>query len=104
ELQRRNVIKSALAYLVVAWLLTQVLAIIIPAFNLSEELLRITIIVLIICFPLWIVFAWVYEITPDGLMKTNNVAPELSIARTTSIQLNYVIIACLVNAIGLLIR
>lgn len=84
ELQRRNVIKSALAYLVVAWLLTQVLAIIIPTFKLSEELLRITIIVLVICFPLWIVFAWVYEITPDGLMKTNNVAPELSIARKTS--------------------
>ena len=104
ELQRRNVIKSALAYLVVAWLLTQVLAIIIPAFNLSEELLRITIIVLIICFPFWIVFAWVYEITPDGLMKTNNVAPELSIARKTSNQLNYVIIASLIIAIGLLIR
>lgn len=104
ELQRRNVIKSALAYLVVAWLLTQVLAIIIPAFDLSEALLRITIIVLAICFPCWLIFSWIYEITPDGLNKTDNVPPELSIARQTSNQLNYVIIVGLVIAIGLLIR
>lgn len=104
ELQRRNVIKSALAYLVGAWLLTQVLAIIIPAFDLSEALLRITIIVLVICFPCWLIFSWIYEITPDGLNRTDNVPPELSIARQTSNQLNYVIIAGLVIAIGLLIR
>ena len=104
ELQRRNVIKSALAYLVVAWLLTQVLAILIPTFDLSEDLLRIAIIILAIVFPCWIVFAWVYEITPDGLKKTNNVPPEYSIARQTSNQLNYVIIAGLIIAIGLLIR
>lgn len=104
ELQRRNVIKSALAYLVVAWLLTQVLAILIPTFDLSEDLLRIAIIILVIVFPFWLVFAWVYEITPDGLKKTNNVPPEYSIARQTSNQLNYVIIAGLIIAIGLLIR
>lgn len=104
ELQRRNVIKSALAYLVGAWLLTQVLAIIIPAFDLSEALLRITIIVLVICFPCWLIFSWIYEITPDGLNRTDNVPPELSIARQTSNQLNYIIIAGLVIAIGLLIR
>src|SRR5699024_5752922 len=76
----------------------------IPTFDLSEDLLRIAIIILVIVFPFWLVFAWVYEITPDGLKKTNNVPPEYSIARQTSNQLNYVIIAGLIIAIGLLIR
>lgn len=103
ELQRRNVIKSALAYLVVAWLVTQVMAIVIPAFKLHESLLRTSIIVLIVCFPFWIIFSWIYEITPDGIKKTVSVDPEHSIAGKTSNQLNYIIIAGLVITIGLLI-
>lgn len=104
ELQRRNVIKSALAYLVVAWLLTQVMAIIIPAFKLHESLLRTSIIILAICFPLWLIFSWVYEITPDGIKKTIDINSEASIAPQTSNRLNYVIIAGLVIVIGLLIK
>ncbi|MEO6346399.1 MAG: hypothetical protein ABIO60_00685 [Aquaticitalea sp.] len=104
ELKRRNVIKSALAYLVVAWLMTQVMSIIIPAFELPRTLLRVTIIVLSIGFPCWLIFSWVYEITPDGIKKTKSVNPEHSITAKTSNRLNYVIIAALFVAIALLIR
>ena len=104
ELQRRNVIKSALAYLVVAWLITQVMAILIPTFELPVSLLKTSILVLTLGFPFWLIFSWIYEITPDGLKKTKNVIPEHSIAGKTSNRLNYVIIASLVIAIGLLIR
>ncbi|RXJ52485.1 tetratricopeptide repeat protein [Gelidibacter gilvus] len=104
ELQRRNVIKSALAYLVFAWLITQVMAIIIPAFDLHTALLKTAIVVLSIGFPLWLIFSWVYEITPDGIKKTVDVDPEVSIAPQTSNRLNYVIIAGLVIVIGLLIK
>lgn len=104
ELKRRNVIKSALAYLVVAWLLVQVMSIIIPAFELPSNLLRVSIIVLAIGFPCWLIFSWVYEITPDGIKKTKSVDPEHSITAKTSNRLNYIIIAALFIAIALLIR
>lgn len=104
ELQRRNVIKSALAYLVVAWLLTQVMAILIPTFELPTAYLKNLILIMVVCFPLWVVFSWTYEITPDGLKKTRSVHPEESISGKTSNKLNYVIIAGLVIAIGFLVR
>ncbi|HLS30481.1 MAG TPA: hypothetical protein VK021_06465 [Flavobacteriaceae bacterium] len=104
ELQRRNVIKSGLAYLVVAWLFTQVMDIIIPAFHLPPSLLRILIIVFSACFPFWLIFSWTYEITPEGIKKTKSVLAEHSIVAKTGNRLNYIIIACLVVVIGLLIR
>lgn len=104
ELQRRNVIKSALAYLVVAWLLTQVMAILIPTFELPTTYLKNLILIMVVCFPLWVVFSWTYEITPEGLKKTRSVHPEESISGKTSNKLNYVIIAGLVIAIGFLVR
>ncbi|HLS30480.1 MAG TPA: hypothetical protein VK021_06460 [Flavobacteriaceae bacterium] len=104
ELQRRNVIKAGLAYLVMAWLLAQVMNIIIPAFHLPPSFLKISIIVLAICFPFWLIFSWIYEITPEGLKKTISVPLEHSIVAKTGNRLNYIIITGLVLVIGLLIR
>ena len=56
ELKRRNVIKAAIAYLVVAWLITQVLSIILPAFEAPSYVLKIALVILLIGFPIWIVF------------------------------------------------
>lgn len=80
------------------------MAIIIPAFELPGSLLRISIIILSVCFPLWLIFSWIYEITPEGIKKTKSVLPERSIAGQTSNQLNYIIIIGLVIALGLLIK
>lgn len=79
ELQRRNVIKSAVAYLVVAWLVTQVLATVLPAFSAPDYLLRWSLALLALGFPVWLVFAWVFEITPEGMRRTVEVQPEESI-------------------------
>lgn len=103
ELKRRNVLKSALAYLVIAWLITQLITIIIPILELPTALLRIGIIILSLGFPCWIIFSWIYEITSDGLKKTANVNPEATITPQTSNRLNKVIIASLGLAIVFLI-
>ncbi|MBT8286555.1 MAG: hypothetical protein HKN00_14345 [Flavobacteriaceae bacterium] len=103
ELQRRNVFKSALAYLVVAWLITQVLSIIIPAFELPPSLLKKAIVVLIIGFPIWLIFSWVYEITPEGLRKTQDVELEKSMVIKTNNRLNKIIIGTLGITIVLLV-
>lgn len=103
ELQHRNVIKSALAYLVVAWLLTQVMAIIIPAFELPVSLLKASIILLAACFPFWLIFSWIYEVTTDGIKKTINISPEQPEEEKSSNRLSYFILAGLGTAIILLI-
>lgn len=95
ELKRRNVFKAAAAYLVVAWLLVQVLSILLPTFNVSSAILKNTIIGLIIGFPLWLIFSWVFEFTPEGIKKTEDVSSETSINKQTSQNLNRIIIGAL---------
>jgi tetratricopeptide (TPR) repeat protein len=72
ELKRRNVVKSGLAYLVIAWLLIQVLYTLLPTFN-AAQFLKPTVIILIIGFPIWIIFSWIFELTPEGIKKTPNI-------------------------------
>ena len=79
ELKRRNVIKSALAYIVVSWVIIQVMSIILPTIEAPAFVMKLLLVVILIGFPLWIVFAWVYEITPDGIKKTLNINKEESI-------------------------
>ena len=69
ELQRRHVVKAGIAYLVIAWLLTQVLSILFPVFEISPGVFKTVIIIMAVGFPLWLIFAWVYDFTPDGLQK-----------------------------------
>lgn len=80
ELKRRNVIKSALAYLIVAWLIAQVLSIVLPTFEAPVYLLKWSLVLLALGFPVWLIFAWVYEFTPEGIKKTIDVEPERSIS------------------------
>lgn len=92
ELQRRNVIKASISYLVVAWLILQVASIVFPIFQINTAIQRWIFIVLLIGFPAWVVFAYIYELTPEGFKKTDEVAPEESIGRKTSKKLNAYII------------
>lgn len=72
ELKRRNVFKSVIAYLLVAWIITQVFAIVFPAFNAPQYFMKTLIFILIIGFPISIIFSWVYEFSPEGIKKINN--------------------------------
>ncbi|NNK88810.1 MAG: tetratricopeptide repeat protein [Flavobacteriaceae bacterium] len=103
ELQRRNVIKSGIAYLVAAWLIIQVLSIVLPAFGAPLYYLKWSLILLGIGFPVWLVFSWIYEFTPDGIRKTEDVEPSDSISNLTGNRLNKIIITTLTLAVVLLL-
>jgi TolB-like protein/Flp pilus assembly protein TadD len=88
EFKRRNVIKPAITYLIVAWLIAQVSDIVLPTFNAPLYFMKTLIIILIIGFPLILILAWIYELTPQGIKKTKNVEAETSISAQTNHRLN----------------
>jgi TolB-like protein/Flp pilus assembly protein TadD len=88
ELKRRKVFKPALTYLIVAWLIAQVFSVVFPAFNAPFYFMKTLIIVLIIGFPLNLILAWIYELTPQGIKKTKNMEAETPIATQTNTILN----------------
>jgi hypothetical protein len=67
ELKRRNVYKVAIAYGVVAWLLMQVASQIFPFFEIPNWAVRLVVLLLIIGFPIALIIAWAFELTPEGL-------------------------------------
>ncbi len=99
ELRRRNVIRMVGLYLVGAWLLVQVASTLFPAFGVPGWALRALVIVLALGFVPAIVFAWVFEMTPDGIKRDNEVAPGQSIAPQTAQRMNRLIIAMLLLAL-----
>ena len=96
ELKRRNVIRVAMAYIVAAWLIIQVVETVLPAFGFSDAILRYIVIVLSIAFIPTLIFSWVFEMTPQGLTKEVNVEQEDSITRYTGKKLDRGIMVLLV--------
>ena len=99
ELRRRNVIRMAGLYLVGAWLLTQVASTVLPAFDVPGWVLRGLIVVLVIGFVPALVFAWVFELTPEGIKRDAEVRPEESIAPQTARRMDRAIILVLICAV-----
>jgi TolB-like protein/cytochrome c-type biogenesis protein CcmH/NrfG len=81
ELKRRNVYKVAAAYVVAAWLLIQAASILFPTFNAPAWLMQILVIVLLFGFPVALILAWAFEITPEGIVRESEVEAEKSITR-----------------------
>ena len=100
ELRRRNVIRMAGLYLVGAWLITQVAATLLPVFEAPAWVMKAVVVVLAIGFFAALVFAWVFELTPEGLKRDSEVAPEQSIAPQTARRLDRMIILALALALG----
>jgi adenylate cyclase len=100
ELKRRNVIRFAGLYLVGAWLLTQVAGTVLPMFGAPDWLPRSVVSLLAIGFIPALIFSWVFELTPQGLKRDEDVRPEESIAPQTAQRMNRMIIAVLVLALG----
>ena len=73
ELKRRNVYKVAVAYAVVGWLLVQVTTQVFPIFEIPNWALRLIVLAIIIGFPIALVIAWAFELTPQGLKRTEDV-------------------------------
>ena len=100
ELQRRNVFKVAIAYVVVAWLIVQVVETVFPAFGYGDASIRIAVIVLGIGFIPALILAWAFEVTPEGVKKEKDVDRSQSITHKTGRKINALTIALLVLAIA----
>ncbi len=100
ELKRRNVFKVAAAYVIVAWLLLQVSDTLVPALHLPEWFHSGVAFVLILGFPVAIIFAWAFEMTPEGIKKEKDIDRSQSITNQTSRKLDFIIIGVLVLALG----
>jgi serine/threonine-protein kinase len=72
ELKRRNVYKVAIAYAVVAWLLVQVATQVFPFFEIPNWAVRLVVLVIIVGFPIALIIAWAFELTPEGLKRTES--------------------------------
>jgi TolB-like protein/Tfp pilus assembly protein PilF len=95
ELKRRNVVKVGAAYLIAAWLLIQVAATVLPTFDAPRWAVQTLTFVVILGYPVVLVLAWVYELTPEGIKRTADVPTAQSITPATGQKLNYVIIGAL---------
>ena len=100
ELQRRNVIRVGLAYAAASWLLIQLAEIVFEAWAVPEVGLRILITVLAIGLPLVLLFAWAFELTPEGLKRESEVDRTASVSGQTGRRLDRVIIVVLALALG----
>ncbi len=103
ELKRRNVVKMAILYAVVSWLILQVADVLFDALELPPNWVRLVLAVLILGFPLTLIFSWIYEMTPEGLKRENEIQRGQSITHITSKRLDYIIIGMLALAIGLFV-
>ena len=103
ELKRRHVVKAGIAYLVVAWLLIQVLSILLPVFKAPDWIMRLAVITLAVGLPVWLVVAWIYDFTPEGIQRTEDVPFNPEISRKKNTRLNKFIIGGLAIAVVLLL-
>ena len=100
ELRRRNVVRVAIAYAVVSWLILQLADVLIPLLTLPEWVGRLVFLVLVIGFPLALIFAWVFELTPEGIQRDSKVSHNQSVSQHTGRRLNFLIVGALVIALG----
>jgi adenylate cyclase len=103
ELKRRNVYKVAIAYGVVSWLLMQVASQIFPFFEIPNWAVRFVVLAIIIGFPIALILAWAFELTPEGIKRAEDVDLSKSITRKTGRKLDFFIIAVLLLVIGILV-
>src|SRR5205085_2968658 len=102
ELKRRNVYKVAVAYAVVGWLVIQVTATIVPALHLPYGLTTAVVVLTLVGCPVALVIAWAFEMTPEGMKRTENVSPDEVIPQWSKKKFTALIIGIAVIAAGLL--
>ena len=105
ELKRRNVYRAAVAYGVVAWFLTQLTTQVFPFFEIPNSTVRFVVIALAVGFPIAMLLSWLYELTPEGIVRTDDLDPvkASSVQRYTGRILDFIIIGVLLLVIAMLI-
>ena len=69
ELKRRNVFRVGVAYAIVAWLLVEVASVVLPTFAAPEWVMKVFTFLVMLGFPLALILAWAFELTPEGLKR-----------------------------------
>jgi TolB-like protein len=95
ELRRRNVFRVGAAYVVTAWLLLQLVDIVVPILEVPDWLSKSILLLLVVGFPIALLFAWAFELTPDGLKFERDVDRSESITAYTGRKLDFIIIGIL---------
>ncbi len=92
ELKRRNVFRVAGVYAVVGWLLIQIAVAVLPTFEAPSWVAKVFIAMILGGFPIAMILAWAFEMTPEGVKLTANVPEGESIAPKTGRRLDYAIL------------
>lgn len=103
ELKRRNVLRVAAFYAAAGWLLVQIATQVLPVFEVPAWTMRVVVVAVTLGFPFALIFAWFYELTPEGLKLESKIDPAESIKRSTGRKLDRVIIALLAAAVVVLL-
>ncbi len=103
ELKRRNVYKVAVGYGVVGWLVMQVAATIVPALHLPDATTTAVVVLVLLGFPVALVIAWAFEMTPEGMKRTENVSPNDHIPQWSRKKFAAFVFGVAVLAAGLLV-
>src|SRR5262249_7189865 len=98
ELKRRNVYKVAVAYAVVGWLLVQITTQVFPIFEIPNWALRLIVLAIIIGFPIALMIAWAFELTPQGIKRTEEADLTARPGMKSQVWIYVVIVAALLSA------
>src|SRR3984893_10590791 len=102
ELKRRNVYKVAVAYAVVSWLLIQAASILFPTFEAPSWMMKVLVVLLGLGFALAVFIAWAFEMTPEGMKRTEDISPDEVIPQWSKRKFAALIVGVVVIAGGLL--
>jgi TolB-like protein len=99
ELKRRNVFRVGVAYAIVAWLLLEVASVIFPGLHLPDWTLTFLIVLVVAGFPLALILAWAFEMTPEGIKRETAVDSTEPVTRKARSKLDFAIVGLLVLAV-----
>jgi TolB-like protein len=101
ELRRRRIFRAVGMYIVAAWIVVQVASLVFPAFEIAETAIRYIWIGVFLSFPLAMVFAWLYDVTPSGIVRTppvgDGINPELRLRRV-----DYLVLSALLGVVAVI--
>src|SRR6266478_7940056 len=100
ELKRRHVYRVAIAYGIVAWLLVQVATQVFPFFEIPTWIVRLVVLLTVLGFPVALVIAWAFEMTPEGLKRADDVAPDDYIPRWSTRKFAALVVSVAILAAG----
>lgn len=103
ELKRRNIFKVGVAYAVVAWLVLQIGSLFASAFSFPPLVMHIVIFFVVLSFPIAMFFAWAFELTPDGLRRSESITPGESVSSQTGRKLDFLIMGVMALVITILL-